>query len=137
MDSFSTEREALLAKLYPGRFWWNSFNRFFLKNLLLDSYHNRNTEIKKKMAERLCGLAVVDRLPLLDDPIFTKMKENMNSSSFRSRVLKEELDSRVSTFAKKAEAGDMSLFKDVDKIIIPGVLDKEIAAEFVQLACSL
>jgi hypothetical protein len=137
MDSFSADREAIMAKLYPGRFWWDSFNRFFLKNLLLDTYHSRNTEIKLKMAERVCGLNLVERLPLLDDPIFSKLKGNMASATHRSKVLNEELESRTRDFALKTKTGDMTLFTEVDKLLIPAVLDKEVASRFVHFASSL
>lgn len=133
-DSFSAEREMLMAKLYPGRFWWNNLDRLFLKYFLLDTYHGRSVEMKYKMSERLGGLNVVDRLPLLDDPIFLRMRENLASAKFRTEVIKDELSSRAQTYATKAMNGDMTLFTEVDKLIVPSVLDHQACAQFVSMA---
>ena len=136
-SDLTAEKENLMALLYPSRFWWNSFNRFFLKVFLLEGYHSRNTEMKQKMAERVCSLNIVDRLPMLDDQLFKRIRKDLHSPQFRSQILKDEVQGRAKTYTQKLENGDMTLFTEMNRLFVPVALDKKVGAPFIILACSI
>lgn len=89
------------------------------------------------MADRMLTVSIVDRLPLLDDPIFEKMRVDIRSEEFRKKVVLNELNDRVTVYAWKVHKGDMSVFGQLTNMIVPATLERQETASFVNLATLL
>lgn len=135
--SLSEERERLMAKLYPSQAIFGRLNRLIVGRMMFNGFHGRSSDLKSKMADRMLTVSIVDRLPLLDDPIFEKMRVDIRSEEFRKKVVLNELNDRVTVYAWKVHKGDMSVFGQLTNMIVPATLERQETASFVNLATLL
>jgi hypothetical protein len=136
-DFLGDEKERLMAKLYPNRAIFSNINRLVVTKLLFNDFHGRSIDLKDKMSQRMLCLSVVDRLPLLDDPIFPKLRPDIRSEEFRKAVILRELHDRITVYSWKALKGDMTVFRHLNRTILPATLEKEDSAALVNLASLL
>jgi len=125
LKSLREQKELFLHRLEPGKYWWNTLYKSMIMSILSNQYHDRQSEIRRQLQDRLFLVYSCQRLPLLRDPIFTKIRQDPTSQHHREQVMDEEIAERMSSFKSKLNSGDLSLFEDIPKVLIPFTLQDE------------